>query len=75
MACVPIPEDKLHDYGELPEISGNSSIYEITDSNTPSTARESFVYLWPQPSAKVSLILITIESPLRQMGSSFLINA
>ena len=46
MAYTPIPEDKLYDYGELPELSGDSTIYELSKSNIPSSAKEVLVYLW-----------------------------
>ena len=46
MAYNPIPEDKLHYYGELPDSSGDSCEYDISKSNIPDTAKEVLVYLW-----------------------------
>ena len=46
MAYIPIPEDQLYYYGELPDTSGGSALFDLTKSNIPSTAQEVLVYLW-----------------------------
>ena len=46
MAYIPIPEEKLYYYGELPGTSGDKSTYELSKSNIPDSAKEVLVYLW-----------------------------